>query len=209
MAFFPFFMELEGRTGCIVGGGRTALEKSKRLLDYGPKLVVVAPKVLPEFEDLPHVELVRRPFHEDDMTDRLTFAVAATDCAQTNREVAALCRERRIPVNVVDMPEECSFLFPSLVRRGNLSIGISTGGASPSAAIHIKREINALLPDAIDGILDWLNEQREPIKTRIRSGAVRKAVFHALFEEGMRQNRPLTPAETQTLIETVEREETR
>ena len=208
MAYFPFFVELTGRTGLLVGGGRTALEKAGRLLDYGPQLTVVAPEVLPELAALPGVRAVRRPFQASDLKAELAFVVAATDCKDINRQVAALCRARRIPVNVVDTPEDGTFLFPSLVRRGRLSVGISTGGASPSAAIYLKREIGALLPDRLEEILDWLNEVREPVKGRIPDGTRRKAIFRRLFQESLGRKRPLTDGETRRIVEELEQEET-
>lgn len=208
MALFPLFINLEGRTGLIVGGGKTALEKAGRLLDYGVTLRVTAPEALPELDALPGVERIRRPFDKGDLEDSLAFVVAATDCARTNREIAELCRERRIPVNVVDTPEYSTFLFPALVQRGPLSIDISTGGTSPGAAIHLKETIGSLLPDNTGEILDWLGRLRKPIKERIRSGAVRRQVFLRLFEECLDKGRTLTREEVRALVIAAEREDT-
>ena len=114
-----------------------ALRKVEKLLPYGPRLTVVSPALLPELEAIPGLTLLRRAFSPQDL-DEVFFVVAATDDQNLNREISALCRERRIPVNVVDDREACSFLFPALVRHGDLSVGISTGGASPTAAIWLK-----------------------------------------------------------------------
>lgn len=204
MVYFPFFVRLEGRKGLIVGGGKTALGKAKRLLDYGPRLTVIAPEVLPELANLSGVSVVSRTFRPADLDDSPTFVIAATNDRQTNHEISLLCRERRLPVNVVDTPEDCTFLFPSLVRRGPLSIGISTGGASPSGAIYIKNEISHGLPDAIGEILYWLDNQREPIKQSVGSEETRKVIYQRLFERCLSLNRPLTPEETRNLIEAAE-----
>ena len=204
MVYFPFFVRLEGRKGLIVGGGKTALGKAKRLLDYGPRLTVIAPEVLPELANLSGVSVVSRTFRPADLDDSPTFVIAATNDRQTNHEISLLCRERRLPVNVVDTPEDCTFLFPSLVRRGPLSIGISTGGASPSGAIYIKNEISHGLPDAIGEILCWLDNQREPIKQSVGSEETRKVIYQRLFERCLSLNRPLTPEETRNLIEAAE-----
>ena len=205
MVYFPFFVRLEGRKGLIVGGGKTALGKAKRLLDYGPRLTVIAPEVLPELANLSGVSVVSRTFRPADLDDSPTFVIAATNDRQTNHEISLLCRERRLPVNVVDTPEDCTFLFPSLVRRGPLSIGISTGGASPSGAIYIKNEISHGLPDAIGEILYWLDNQREPIKQSVGSEETRKVIYQRLFERCLSLTRPLTPEETRNLIEAAER----
>lgn len=201
MAYFPFFVDLSGRRGLIVGGGRTALGKAKRLVDFGPALTVVAPEIWPELARLPGVTAENRPFEETDVAGDLAFAVAATDDPALNRRVAALCRERRIPVNVVDTPEECSFLFPSLVKRGPLTIGISTAGASPTAAIWLKEKIGDELPENIGEILDWLRDLRTPLREGTDSEAARKRIFQRLFSAAMERGRPLTAAETAAIVE--------
>lgn len=204
MAYFPFFVELEGRSGLIIGGGRTALGKVRRLLDYGPRLTVVSPDILPELEILPDVTVLRKTFDAGDLDENPAFAIAATNLPQVNREVAALCRERHIPVNVVDTPEECSFLFPSLIRNGPLSIGISTSGTSPNAAIFLKNTISEALPGFIGEILAWLGESREQIQSRVTSEKLRKAVFRHLFEESLCLGRPMTQEEANILIGLIE-----
>ena len=130
MAYFPFFVDLSGREGLIVGGGAVALRKVQKLLPYGPRLTVVAPEISPKFEELEQVDLCRRPFAAVDL-DGCDFAVAATNDRQLNHYVAELCGQRRIPVNVADSKEDSAFLFPALLRRGELSVGVSASGAGP------------------------------------------------------------------------------
>ena len=204
MAYFPLFVDLEGCRGLIVGGGKTALGKAKRLLDYGLRLTVVAPEVLPELENLPGVAVIPRAFQTDDLNGDDTFVIAATNDRQINHEISVLCKKGRIPVNVVDTPEDCTFLFPCLVRRGPLSIGISTGGASPTGAIYVKNQINGLLPDTMGEILSWLDSQRGPMKQKVGSEETRKVIFQRLFERCLSLNRPLTAEETQSLMEAAE-----
>lgn len=154
MAYFPMFVELEGRPCLIVGGGAVALRKARRLLPYGPCLTVVAQSFVPELEALEGAVLCRRAFRPRDVEGQ-ALVVAATGDGALNREIAALCRARRIPVNAVDDKDNCTFLFPALVRRGPLSIGISTGGASPTAAVYVKEKIEAALPAATAGTGYW------------------------------------------------------
>ena len=157
MAYFPMFVELEGRPCLIVGGGAVALRKARKLLPYGPCLTVVAQSFVPELEALEGAALCRRAFRPRDVEGQ-ALVVAATGDGALNREIAALCRARRIPVNAVDDKDNCTFLFPALVRRGPLSIGISTGGASPTAAVYVKEKIEAALPggDELDALSDKL-----------------------------------------------------
>ena len=193
MAYFPFFVDLSGQRGLIVGGGTVALRKAEKLLPYGPALTVVAPEPVSELAALP-VELTRREFQPEDL-DRADFVIAATDNEEENHRISALCQERKIPVNVVDDKEACSFLFPALVRRGNLSVGVSTGGSSPTAAIWLKEQIEGLLPEQTEEILTWLEAQRPPLKERLPNQRARAARFARLVAACLERGRPLTEEE--------------
>lgn len=165
MAYFPFFVDLSGQRGLIVGGGTVALRKAEKLLPYGPELTVVAPEPIPDLTALP-VTLERRRFRETDL-EGAGFVIAATDDREENHRISVLCRGQNIPVNAVDDREACSFLFPALVRRGNLSVGISTGGSSPTAAVWLKEQIEGILPEHTEEILTWLEGQRPILKERL------------------------------------------
>lgn len=194
MAYFPFFMDISGGNGLIVGGGRVALRKIEKLLPYEPRLTVCANTFLPEIEAIPGLTLVRGPFTPALIEGKL-LVIAATDDNELNSKIATLCREKRIPVNVVDDREKCTFLFPALVKRGALSVGISTGGASPSGAAYWKREIDRLIPWDAGELLDYLDGLRETVKAAVPEGKRRAAVFAALFDACKSEGWPL-PEET-------------
>lgn len=173
MGWFPFFIQLEGARGLLVGGGRVALRKAEKLLPFGAQLTVVAPCICPPLAALPGLTLCRRAFADSDLSPAPDFVIAATGDRALDRRIAALCRARRILVNVVDDPAACGFYFPALVQRGRLCIGISTGGASPTAAAWLRQKIEALLPPGFDGILDRLAARREAVKAEGGSEAKR------------------------------------
>lgn len=191
MAWFPFFTELSGREGLIVGGGTVALRKIRKLLPFGPRLTVVAPEIQPQIREISGLTLLECPFQPEDMKNNLAFVIAATDDSEENHAIAAACRERKIPVNVVDDPKACTFLFPALVHRGKLTVGISTGGASPTAAVRLKEEIGDLLPEGYGEILDFLEEKRPEVKKLVpekkHAGTMKR-----LCEECLKQGGPLT-----------------
>lgn len=191
MAYFPFFMDVSAGDGLIVGGGTVALRKIEKLLPYGPRLTVCAPDFLPEIEGVPNLNLLRQSF-EPSMVEGKLFVIAATDDNALNCKISALCRERRIPVNVVDDRDACTFLFPALVKRGALSVGISTGGASPSAAVYWKNRIGELVPEDAGELLDYLDGLRETVKRAVPEEKRRAAVFSALFSACMEQSWPLS-----------------
>lgn len=181
MGWFPFFIKLEGARGLLVGGGRVALRKAEKLLPFGAQLTVVAPCICPPLAALPGLTLCRRAFADSDLSPAPDFVIAATGDRALDRRIAALCRARRILVNVVDDPAACGFYFPALVQRGRLCIGISTGGASPTAAAWLRQKIEALLPPGFDGILDRLAARRKAVKAEGGSEAKRAERLQQAF----------------------------
>lgn len=200
MAYFPFFVELSGRSGLIVGGGTVALRKAGKLLPYGPRLTVVAPEILPQLAALPGVELLSRPFQPQDLEGQ-SFVIAAADDPAVNRLVANLARKRGIPVNAADSKEDSTFLFPALIRRGELSVGISTSGASPTAAVWLKDQVEHLLPQHLEEILLWLEQLRPQLTQGPLSPAQRHALLPRLFSAALEQGRPLNHDQVQAMIQ--------
>lgn len=190
MALFPFFKEIEGAKGLIVGGGKVALRKAEKMLLYGPRLTIIAPEILPEFYNM-DITIIKRSFHSSDITKDLEFVIAASDNGEQNKQIYLLCQEKNIPVNVVDQPKYCTFMFPALIKRGNLSVGISTSGASPSAAIWLKEEMEQILPDEMEEILEWLQKQRVIVKDQIHEEAARSHCLKELFLQCLEEKGPL------------------
>lgn len=193
MPLFPIFINLEGRRVLIVGGGHVALRKAERLSPYGADIFAVAPEFIPGFAGIPGVTLLERRFEPGDI-EGAALVIAATDDGELNAAVSELCRWENIPVNVVDDLEKCSFVFPALVQRGELSVGISTGGASPSAAQYVRRGVEQLVPEGFEGILDFLSAHRAEVKAALPPER-RAAAFAALFERCLERGGPLSEAE--------------
>ena len=200
MAYFPFFIDLEGREGLIIGGGAVALRKVRKLLPYGPRLTVAAPELTPELVELPGVTLLRRPFAPDLLEGKF-FAVAASGDHGVNRAAAALCREKGVLVNVADDKDGCDFLFPALVKRGDLSIGVSTAGASPSAAVWAKRQIAARIPEDFGELLAYLDALRPMVRERIPEEDRRAAAFSRLFAAALQRGFPLAQDDLSAVLQ--------
>lgn len=199
MGYFPFFIDLADKRGLVVGGGTVALRKVEKLLQYGPNLTVAAQTVLPEMEDKTEITVLHEPFSPW-MLDGMYFVIAATDDAAVNQEIARLCRERDVLVNVVDTPDACTFLFPALVKEGDLSIGISTGGTSPSASVWLKEQIGGILPENMEEILNYLGFVRVRLKELV-SEDKRSKLFADLFEACLNHGRALTEEELNKILE--------
>lgn len=203
MGYFPFFIDIAGKNGLIVGGGRIAHHKLQKLLPYGAKLTVVAPEVSEELDQTASkndICVIRRGFVPSDLTDK-SFVIAASNDAGVNMEVGRLCRQSGILVNVVDDKDAGSFIFPSLVKTGKLSIGISTEGASPEAAASLRSQIASVIPAQMDEILDYLNRLRPLAKAYIDDNNRRAAFLKEMARTCMDQNAVFDEYETMRRLE--------
>lgn len=189
MGYFPFFMDIGGKKGVIVGGGRVAARKVERLAAFGPHLTVIAPRIeecmraqekLFQKNAASALFFCERKFELEDL-EGADFVIAATDDEVLNGRISEYCMERHVPVNVVDDREKCSFFFPALVREGSLTVGISTDGKSPLAASRVKEEISRILPDGIGDIIDLMGQIRPYVMELEAEEAVRKEILEKLF----------------------------
>lgn len=167
MSLFPMFLKLTGRPAVVIGAGHLAESKVDSLLSAHASVTVIAPEVSPRIQQLADggdLELVLRSYEVGDLTGAF-LAVAATDNPAVNRAVFAEAEAAKVLINAVDDPPFCDFYFPSVVRRGDLQIAISTAGHSPALAQRLRREINLLLPpDAGDWLSELGNLRREVLQ---------------------------------------------
>jgi precorrin-2 dehydrogenase/sirohydrochlorin ferrochelatase len=143
MAYIPIFLDVTGRDCVVVGGGEVAARKVESLLEAGARVTVVSPRLSPPLESLAangSVIHIARDYRRGDIRG-CVLAYGATDDPKLHRELAAEARALGIPVNVVDVPELCTFIAPAIMKRGALQIAISTGGASPAFAARLRREL--------------------------------------------------------------------
>ncbi len=144
--YFAAFLDLRGRRCLVVGGGPVAERKVRGLLECGARLRLVSPTLTPGLAPLVaarRVEHHARRFRPGDVRG-CAVAVAATGRGAVDRAVAAAARRARVLVNAVDRPAACDFILPSVLRRGQLQIAVSTGGRSPALAREIRRRLEAL-----------------------------------------------------------------
>ena len=202
MAYFPIMVDLCGKRVLIVGGGETAARKAAQLQDFGAEITVVAKELKAAFPK--EASIIVRSFQSSDIEDNdsdIFLVIAATDDREVNQEVSGLSKKYRIPVNVVDDREASSFLFPSLIKKGSLSVGISTGGSSPSAAIYLKERFSQAVPENLPQILDFLAEQRVRAQQSIVQGERRERLMKELFCACMERGGPMTQEEARAWIE--------
>jgi len=215
MDFLPVFLRLQDQPALVVGGGQVALRKVHTLLRAGACVRLVAPEIHDELKALlaapPHV-LHERAFAASDL-DSVKLVVAATDDGELNCEVSRLAQTRHLPVNVVDQPELCSFIFPSIVDRSPLVVAVSSGGRSPVLARLLRARLETFIPASYGALAELLGRYRErarehfgslpgrmrfwerviggPVAELMMSGQVEKA--EGLLEDMLAQGETETP----------------
>lgn len=196
MGYFPFFIDIQGKNGLVVGGGSIAVHKVEKLRPFGAKLTVIAPVIRKELTEDKSVVCLERDFEDSDIEEHF-FVIAASDNRELNARIGDICREKGILVNVVDDKEGCGFLFPALLKEGKLTVGISTEGASPRIASAVRSKVAQELPGRMEEILDYLESIREPARQRISDGERRAAFLKDTAAYCMERNRPLSEEETE------------
>lgn len=188
--YFPFMMDVGDKPIVIVGGGTVALRKCELFLRFGAAVTVIAPEVCDELASLDGVQIFRQRW-EPAQLDAAFAVIAATDDREVNRAVSAYCQARRIPVNVVDDPELCSFIVPATVQRGALTIGVSTAGKSPSLAARIRRELEAQYDERYAERLELLGMLRARVQASDMEPKARTAVLRQAADMELAELRSL------------------
>lgn len=177
-ALFPVFLKLEGRRVLVVGGGRIAEAKLPGLLAGGARVTVVAPEVREGISSAPVVTLLRS-FQPDDVNGAWLVVAAAHACV--NREVLAAAEARGVFVNAVDDPAHGSVYTGGVLRRGGVTIAVSTGGRAPALAGLLREALEAVIPEDVG---DWVEAgatlREEQRKARVPMGERRPLLLQAL-----------------------------
>lgn len=191
---FPIFLKLDQLKTLIVGGGNVGLEKLEALLKNNPearvKLVgtLIKQEIKALAEEYANIELIERAFEEEDLND-VEVVILATENRDLHIKILAQAKNRKLLVNVADTPDLCDFYLGSTVKKGNLKIGISTNGKSPTFAKRFKEVLEEVLPEDIDSLLDNLHEIRNSLKGDFNYKVkVLNEVTAVLRKEGIDEN---------------------
>lgn len=166
---FPVFLKLNELKVLLVGGGNIGLEKLQAVLSNSPetKINIVSETFLPALLDFvtayPGVKLFHRRFEANDLAGQ-DLVILATADNSLNAEIRTMARELNLLINVADKPELCDFYLGSIVKKGDLKIGISTNGKSPTIAKRLKELFQEHLPDELDLSLQQMNALRNTLK---------------------------------------------
>lgn len=180
--FYPVNLNLDNMEIIIVGGGKVALRKCMNFLEFGKSVTVLAPDFDSRFLELGNkVDLINDIFKEE-YIDKFDIVVAATDDKEVNEEIACISRKKSKLINVVDSRDLSDFTVSSYVKRGDLLIGISTGGKIPALSAKIRRDLEEIYDESFAEYVDLLGELREKIIKKYEDKTERKKVLKALVE---------------------------
>ena len=184
MRHFPLFFDLNGQHCLVVGGGAIALRKANLLSKAGAVIHVVSPDILDDVAYIAEKSLGTVHYRAYEQTDleAKTLVIAATNDGEVNALVSAQAKANNQPVNVVDNPELCSFILPSIIDRAPLTIAVSSGGASPVLTRMIRSRIESMIPAAYGRLAEFVGGFRDKVKHSIKTEAERRRFWESALQ---------------------------
>jgi precorrin-2 dehydrogenase/sirohydrochlorin ferrochelatase len=165
-SYYPVFLNLDGRKCTVFGGGEVALRKVKMLSDFGAEVTVISPALCPGLAGLADrkaINALRRDYQPSDLKGAF-IAIAATDDRDINTAIASEARELGVLVNVVNVPELCDFIVSAYVRRGDVTIAVSTAGKSPALARKIRARLEQEFGEEYAALAQLVGDVRSELK---------------------------------------------
>jgi len=182
LTFYPVSLEVKGKLCLVVGGGRVAYRKVTSLLSHGALVKLVAPGIIEPLRDMARrgeIEHVRGDYRAS-LLEGVFLVFGATGSEEVNRRVAQDARERNLPVNIVDAPELCTFTVPAVMRRGDLSISVSTGGNSPALARSIREDLEKQYGEEFADLTRFLGKMRTYLLSNYPDPRERRRLLNCL-----------------------------
>jgi len=186
MSFFPIYMDMKNLKVLLVGGGDIATEKIEKLLDFTDNITIISTVISAPLGEIIKDNSLKyhlRPYMVGDIDD-FDIVVVATDNIKIHKEIYEESRGSRILVNSVDDTAYCDFIFPSYIKRGDLTVSFSTSGASPALAKQIRGYFEDKIPNNIDIFL----EKMKSLRGEIPKGKERMQKFESMVREYMGKN---------------------
>jgi uroporphyrin-III C-methyltransferase/precorrin-2 dehydrogenase/sirohydrochlorin ferrochelatase len=181
MDYLPAFHNVRGKLCLVVGGGEVATRKAGVLLEAGAVVRVVAPKIEPDLARQPGVESIVARF-EPQHLEGTVMVIAATNDRDVNRQVSELAQLRKLPVNVVDDPELCSFIMPAILDRSPLMVAFSSGGGSPVLTRMMRGKLETVIPQNYSRLAAFAVRFRELVKERVTNPPKRRIFWESALD---------------------------
>ncbi|MET3290456.1 bifunctional precorrin-2 dehydrogenase/sirohydrochlorin ferrochelatase [Brevibacillus fluminis] len=184
-SYFPIVIDIHEKKCLVVGGGEVATRKVESLLQAGADVTVISPEAgdgIREWAQDGRLHWRNEAFSEIDVTE-FAFVIAATNQSEVNHAVYHAVRQSGGWVNIVDRPDLCNFILPSVVKRGKLTISVSTSGASPGLARKIKQTIEQEIGPEYEEYVDFLARIRQQVLAEVGNHGQRKKIFRELLQD--------------------------
>ena len=184
MDYFPIFLKLDDSPCLVVGGGDIAARKIDLLLRARARITVIAPQIGPKVQKLVKQNKIHhlKTYFVEKSLENMQLVIAATDDPKTNCQVAEAARTHYLPVNVVDQPELCSFIIPSVVDRSPVVIAVSTGGASPVLARMLRSRLETLIPTSYGQLAKLARDCRERVRSTFATSRERRIFWEKVLQ---------------------------
>ncbi|HSB01630.1 MAG TPA: bifunctional precorrin-2 dehydrogenase/sirohydrochlorin ferrochelatase [Anaerolineales bacterium] len=183
-AYYPIYVQLSDRPCVVVGGGRIAEDKVKGLLAAEARVTVISPDLTPHLQELAErneITYLARRYQPGDLTGAFVV-ICATDRAEINHQVWQEASAHNQLVNVVDDTPHCNFIAPAILRNGDLTIAISTGGKAPALAVRLKERLQREMGPEYERFLELAGQLRESLAQHVPSFETRKALWYELVD---------------------------
>lgn len=188
MSYFPIFINLEKKPCTIVGGGKVAHRKAKKLIAYGASVTVIAPEVEEEIRQLQHtyenVTILKKQYEARDLQGSF-LVIAATNQLEINQKVIADAKELGVLSNnsIQENGESGDLIFPATIQQGDLSIGITTGGKSPELSARLRKHIEQMLPEDMEDRIAMLGQMRQEVKENVEDEGERRRMIKEMVDK--------------------------
>lgn len=182
--YYPIYVDIRDKKCVVVGGGDVAYRKAVSLKEAGAQVVVISPDFSKDFLKEESITMLRQKY-EERCLEGATLIIAATNDKEINQRVWEEARRHGLLVNVVDQPELCNFIVPSVVNRGELQISISTGGASPAFARRLRQELENHFGPEYGEFVELLSKMRSEARSQISDGTKRQKLMERLASPDM------------------------
>lgn len=182
MTYYPIFLDLKGKVILVVGGGRVAERKIEALLDCGAKIRIVSNRLtagLSKLIKLCDLDCLCEEFQEKHL-EGVFLVFAATDDMALNHRISAIAKEKGLLVNAVDQPPDCNFIVPSIVKKGNLQIAVSTSGKSPALARKLRQQLDKQFGNEYEKFLILMGCLRRKVLAKGMAQKENSRIFHEI-----------------------------
>ena len=187
MRYYPIQLDIQNRNCLVVGGGGVGTRKVINLLKCGAKVTVISPVVseqLKRLTDAAQLTLETRPYRSADL-DGMFLVIGATDDESLNRQISSDAEARNTLCNIADRPEVCNFILPSIVRRDDLVITISTSGRSPALAKKMRKTLESQFGEEYGTFLRLMGAIRNKLLSQAHEPEVHKPLFEQLINSDL------------------------